>query len=137
MHDHEIKLDALDAVERHMPKGKPVYMLNLIRYRETALYENGFDAAPCTGREAYHDRYIPLFRRIAAERLGSRVFLGAMLARLAGPTAERWDVVAVNVYADFATFRAIVDTDSYRREAEPHRLAALDGFGLFALDQTV
>ena len=40
---------------------------------------------------------------------------------------------AINEYGDFAAFRSIVDTQTYRREAAPHRHAALEDFRLFAL----
>ena len=62
MNPIEITLQALDAAERAIPAGQPVYMLNLLRYRAYARYEDGFDAAPCSGREAFHERYRPAFR---------------------------------------------------------------------------
>ena len=127
----------LDAAEAAVTPGQPVYMLNLLRYREQALYDGPVTAPPCTGREAYHERYIPAFRRLAAGRSAQRLFAGPLLAKLVGPDGARWHVAALNEYADFATFRAIVDTDAYRREVEPHRLAALDDFRLFALDKTL
>lgn len=129
----EITLNALDAAERAIPPGQPVYMLNLLRYRAQARYEPGFDAAPCTGREALHDRYRPAFQRLAAGKPLARMFFGPLLASLVGAQGERWDEAALNEYGDFATFRAIVDTETYRREVAPHRHAALEDFRLFAL----
>ncbi len=137
MFSHIIASAALDAVERGVKPGQPVYMLNLLRFRESAHYAAGFDAPPCSGREAYYERYIPAFRRIAAGRLGPRVFLGASIAGLVAPQGERWDIAAVNEYPDFALFRAIVDTDEYRVVAEPHRLAALEDFRLLAFDKAL
>jgi hypothetical protein len=58
-------------------------------------------------------------------------FAGTMLANIVAPAQSRWDDVTLNEYADFATFRAIVDTDAYRREAQPHQVAALEDFRLF------
>ncbi|MGC2777295.1 MAG: hypothetical protein WA418_16835, partial [Bradyrhizobium sp.] len=46
---------------------------------------------------------------------------------LVGPQGERWDEAAINEYGDFATFRSIVDTETYRREAAPHRHARISG----------
>ena len=60
-----------------------------------------------------------------------------MLARLVGPEGARWDAAVLNEYADFAAFRAIVDSEAYRTQVEPHRLAALDEFRLFVLDKAV
>ena len=133
MNPIEITLHALDAAERAIPPGQPVYMLNLLRYRATARYEDGFDAAPCSGREAFNERYRPAFRRLAAGKPLARVFSGPLLASLVGPQGGSWDEAALNEYGDFATFRSIVDSDAYRREAAPHRHAALEEFRLFAL----
>ena len=66
MNPIEITLQALDAAEQAIPSGQPFYMLNLLRYRAQARYEDGFDAAPCSGREAFNERYRPAFRRLAA-----------------------------------------------------------------------
>ncbi|MFK4381984.1 hypothetical protein [Bradyrhizobium sp. USDA 223] len=129
----EITLQALDAAERAIPPGQPVYMLNLLRYRAQARYEDGFDATPCTGREAFHERYRPAFRRLAAGKPLAPMFSGPVLTSLVGAPGERWDEAAINEYGDFATFRSIVDTETYRREVAPHRHAALEEFRLFAL----
>ncbi|WP_316198956.1 MULTISPECIES: hypothetical protein [unclassified Bradyrhizobium] len=45
--------------------------------------------------------------------------------------------MAINEYGDFATFRSIVDSETYRREVAPHRHAALEDFRLFALAKTM
>ena len=136
MNPIEITLQALDAAERAIPSGQPVYMLNLLRYRAQARYEGGFDAAPCSGREAFHERYRPAFRRLAAGKPLVRIFSGPVLASLVGAQGERWDEAAINEYGDFAVFRSIVDSEAYRREAAPHRHAALEDFRLFALGIT-
>jgi hypothetical protein len=137
MTTNNILLEALDAAERAAEPGRPIYMLNLLRYRERALYEGRPDEPSRTGREAFHECYVPAFRRLAAGRTVQRVFAGPMLARLVGPAGARWDTAALNEYADFATFRAIVDSDAYRTQAQPHRLAALEEFRLFALDKVM
>jgi hypothetical protein len=133
MNPIEITLQALDAAERAIPSGQPIYMLNLLRYRAHARYEDGFDAAPCTGREAFNERYRPAFRRLAAGKPLVRVFSVPVLANLVGSPGERWDEAAINEYGDFATFRSIVETETYRRDVAPHRHAALEDFRLFAL----
>lgn len=125
----EITPETLDAAERSVAPGRRIYMLNLLRYRSVALYEDG--QPPCAGREAFHGRYVPAFRRLAAGKQVARRFAGAVLANIVAPERERWDDVALNEYADFATFRAIVDTDAYRREVQPHRIAALEDFRLY------
>lgn len=133
MNPIEITMQALDAAERAIPVGQPVYMLNLLRYRTQARYEDGFEAAPCSGREAFDERYRPAFRRLAAGKPLVRVFSVPVLANIVGSPGERWDEAAISEYGDFATFRAIVETEEYRREVAPHRHAALEDFRLFAL----
>jgi hypothetical protein len=133
----EITRASLDAAERLIPPGRPVYMLNLWRYRAQARYEAGSNETPCSGRQALLERYIPAFRRLAAGRAITRLFSAAMLAPIVGPPGEAWDDMALNEYGDFATFRAIVDTEVYRREVAPHRHAALEDFRLYALDKTM
>lgn len=133
----EITLQALDAAERAIPPGQPVYMLNLLRYRAQARYDDGFDAAPCSGREAFNERYRPAFRRLAAGKPLVRVFSVPVLAPIVGSPGERWDEAAINEYGDFATFRAIVDTEIYQRDVAPHRHAALEDFRLIALAKAV
>ncbi len=133
MKTREIHLDALDAAERSLPPNRPIYMLNLLRYRDEALYDDRPGERPCTGREAWRERYVPAFRRLAAGLPVQRVFFGSVLAKIVGPDGAQWHDAALNEYADFATFRSVVDSDAYRREAAPHRHAALDDFRLFAL----
>jgi hypothetical protein len=137
MKTNEISLDALDAAARVLPSDRPVFMLNLLRYRETATYQGRPEEKPCTGREAYHERYIPAFRRLAAGLPIKRLFFGSVFAKLVGPANAQWDDAAINEYADFATFRAVVDSEGYRREADHHRRAALDDFRLFVLDRVM
>ena len=137
MHTHAITLDNLDAAERSFVPGRPVYMLNLLRYRPLAIYADRPDETPCTGREAFYERYRPAFRRLAGGAVITRLFAGSVLGRLVGPEGARWDTVLLNEYADFGVFRGIVDSDAYRTHAQPHRLAALDDFRLFALDKVM
>ena len=59
MHTHAITLDTLDAAERSIPPGRPVYMLNLLRYRPQALYRDRPDETPCTGLEAFTSATVP------------------------------------------------------------------------------
>lgn len=60
------------------------------------------------------------------------MFSGPLLTSLVGPQGERWGEAAINEYGDLAAFRSIVDTETCRREAAPHRHAALEDFRLFA-----
>ncbi|MEO7717158.1 MAG: hypothetical protein ABIY70_13220 [Capsulimonas sp.] len=129
-----IEIDAASVAEASglLPGDGPVFILNLLRYKEQADYNDRADAAPCSGREAFHERYVPVFNQIADA--GARpVWVGAALARLVGPADELWDDVAIVEYPSFAAFRRVVDSEEYRTEAAPHRLAALEDCRLIAM----
>ena len=120
-----------------IPPDAPVFMLNLLRYRERADYGDRAGVAPCSGREAYHQRYRPAFGRVA-EGAGVKVaWLGGVLARLVGPADESWDDMAIVEYPDFAAFRRVVESPRYQAEAAYHRLAALENWRLIATAKLV
>jgi hypothetical protein len=77
-----VDLSDLDAVKSHLPHGKPVFMLNLLRFRAEALYQgHRFDELEkVSGREAYLTRYLPAFAAIASP-------LGEQPPTLAGNSA--------------------------------------------------
>lgn len=129
----EIEPGSVDAAEQVFPAGTPVHMLNLLRFREIA--DDGPGAPSRSGQDAYLSSYVPAFNRIV-EEMGIEgvgvVFAGAVQAALVAPESERWDVVAIATYPDFAAFRRIEQSPEYVRDAYPHRAAALADLRLFA-----
>ena len=65
----------------------PIVMINLLRYRAEADYPESFDAAPCSGREAYQ-RYAAVATQRVAAVGGRLVWLASAGATLIGPEAE-------------------------------------------------
>lgn len=123
--------EAVQAAADVIREDGPVFMLNLLRYRERADYGDRTDVAPCSGREAYYQRYIPAFNTVASAKIASadeiRIFwIGTVLAGMVAPPDERWDDVAIVEYADFAAFRRVIESPEYEAEAAPHRRAALE-----------
>ncbi len=105
---------------RNLPDDGPVNMLNLIRLRERAAYEDGRAA---TGREAYgtYGRESgPVFRRLG----GRIVWSGAFSLMLIGPADEAWDICFIAEYPSAAAFIDMVKDADYRR-AVVHRTAAV------------
>lgn len=51
---------------------------------------------------------------------------GNVAGRLAIADNEWWDDVLLVEYPDFASFLLIAESDGYRNDAEPFRLAAID-----------
>jgi uncharacterized protein (DUF1330 family) len=108
-----------------LPRGAPIAMLNLVRYRERAAYPDGHDCAALklTGAEAYA-RYGaesgPIFRRVG----GSVIWSGAPRLVLTGPADEAWDTAFVALYPNAHAFLEMV-TDLAYRLAVVHRQAAV------------
>ena len=100
-------------------------MVNLLRYRERAAYDDPATAAPCTGREAYFQRYVPAFVKVTAGEGITPFWVGNVLAQLVAPPGEHWDDVAIVEYPSFAVFQRMLESPAYRTEAAPHRRAAL------------
>ncbi len=128
----EIDSGAIVAAAGLIPEEGPVIMLNLLRYRERADYGDRTDFAPCSGREAYHQRYAPAIGpTVVAE--GIRLFwIGTALASVVGPSDERWDEILLVEYPSFAAFRRLVESPKYEAEAAMHRKAALADWRLIA-----
>lgn len=121
----ELATQALLAAASSIPAGIPIYMVNLLRYRYQADYGDSATAAPCSGREAYFQRYIPAFAKVT-EGDGIKPFwVGRALAQLVAPPGEHWDDVAIVEYPSFAVFQRMIESPAYLAEAEPHRRAAL------------
>lgn len=125
--------DALDAAAAVAGStDQPIFMLNLLRYNDRAAYPDGTGSAPCSGREAYFERYVAAFGKLA-EGTGIKPFwIGHALVGIVAPADEQWDDVAIVEYPSFAAFRTLVESDAYMTEADPHRSAALADWRLIA-----
>lgn len=128
----EMTPDALDTATASVPTDQPIFMLNLLRYNEQANYADDAAFPPCSGREAYFQRYVPAFSEVA-EGTGIKPFwIGSVLAGIVAPADEQWDDVAVVEYPSFDAFRKLVESDVYKAKADPHRVAALADWRLIA-----
>jgi uncharacterized protein (DUF1330 family) len=115
--------------------GKPIVMINLLRYRERAAYEPSAHAESCSGREAY-ERYgmhvLPLLAGV-----GARIrWRGDAKAVVIGPDDEHWDEALLVEYPSRSAFVAMVTSDDYRAIMH-HRTAALSDSRLIATMETV
>ena len=125
------------AAEAKIPSGVPVTMINLVAFLSEAQYEGG-NEAPCSGMEAYLQRYAPAFNEVAAE-LGvvgiEVIYVGAVAQTILGPAEPKWDAVALVRYPDFAALRRVTESPLYLERAEPHRKAALKAWEFIATFQ--
>lgn len=132
----EIAVDPLPEqvtafLARH-PEGEPVYMLNLLKFKDRATYHDGEDIS---GSEAYA-RYGDAFGKLVASKNidgAHSVFGGKMGAWLIGQGEGEWDAVALFRYPDAKTMFETVSSDDYRK-IHKHRKAGLEGQLLIACD---
>lgn len=103
-----------------LPDEGPIWMLNLIRLRKNAKYEDGREA---TGADAYKEYAItsePYFKGVG----GKIVWSGAPKAVLIGPEDEHWDLAFVAEYPSAAAFGDMVKDPGYQAVVH-HRAAAV------------
>ena len=106
------------------PEDGPFVMVNLLKFKARAEYEDGSDAG-LSGQQAYA-RYGEEVRKLV-ERLGGRIrYSGAVTGLLLGEVEELWDMVALAEYPSLAAFRAMA-TSPEMHAIEHHRKAGLAG----------
>lgn len=97
----------------------PIWMVNLMRYRERADYGGGDDGG-LTGREA-DDRYAPL--DVLADIGAEVVFVADVEAQPVGE--PRWDRVGIVRYPTRRSFVEMQSRDDFR-ERHVHKAAGMD-----------
>jgi hypothetical protein len=129
----------ISAAAGKIPANTPFLMLNLLRYRDEAAYSDPNVAKFSTGREAYLLGYLPAFGVVASKSELTKsiqpILIGSVIQTIVGPVDERWDDMALVQYPNFEAFRAVAQSEEYQRDAEPHRLAALENLRLIAIIQ--
>jgi uncharacterized protein (DUF1330 family) len=111
-----------------IPSGKPIIMINLLKFKEKARYPDG--STPCSGREAYQ-----AYRKIAAKTLaaiGGELFWGGeVFGCPIAPEGEEWDEAMLIKYPSIEAFKKMVAMPEYQ-EGSVHRTAALEDSRLIA-----
>ena len=111
--------DQFEAFKK-LPRDAPIMMLNLLRFRDKAAYEDGREA---TGAEAYAEygrASRPVFRRVG----GEIVWRGKPELMLIGPNDKSWDLIFVARYPTAGAFLEMVTDPDYQLAVQ-HRQAAL------------
>ena len=103
---------------------QPIYMLNLLKYRDKAEYADGRDTA-LSGREAYQLYGAGVIKTLAAVE-GSIIFSGTVSRLMLGEVEELWDDVAIAMYPSRAAMMAMISSPEYQAIAV-HRTAGLAG----------
>ncbi len=99
----------------------PIQMLNLVRLRDHAVYEDGRESTGAEAYEVYGRESGPIFQRLG----GKIIWQGRFELMVIGPTEERWDHCFIAEYPSVAAFVEMIRDPAYR-EAVKHRQAAVE-----------
>lgn len=102
----------------------PFVMLNLLKFKEKAEYEEGSDDES-SGRDAYQ-RYGQVALECIQKVGGRMIFTGAVTGLLLGEIEENWDMVALVEYPSLEAFRTMTSLPEFV-EASKHRSSGLAG----------
>lgn len=103
---------------------EPVVMVNLLKFRERAEYEDG-RATDLSGREAYA-LYAESMRKLVEAEGGRFLYGGQLVGALLGRVEELWDMVGLVEYPTPGSLLKIASTPGFQ-EIEKHRAAGLAG----------
>ncbi len=104
--------------------GEAIYMVNLLKYRKEAAYEDGRNCN-LSGREAYalYSDGIPA----CLDKVGGKVvFTGAVRRLMLGQVEELWDDVAIAMYPSRKAMLEMMMLPEYQA-ISVHRSAGLEG----------
>jgi|TARA_B110000977_G_scaffold108203_1_gene140917 uncharacterized protein (DUF1330 family) len=109
---------------RDRATGEPVSMLNLLRFRDKAVYEDG-RASDLSGEAAYQ-LYGKAFEEIMGPKGARVIYTGEVRGFLIGQGEDAWDAVAVIEYPSTQVMLDMFRNTEYQK-AQQHRAAALIG----------
>ena len=102
----------------------PIYMVNLLRFRDKAEYPDGSDA-DVSGRDAYA-RYGAAVAQLVTELGGGIVFVGEVSRLMLGEVEDMWDQVAIAWYPSRQAMLDMMQSEAYQA-IHVHRDAGLAG----------
>lgn len=110
---------------RDRQMGEPIYMLNLLKFRDRAVYDDGRET-DLTGQQAYQ-LYGEGFRRVMEPKGCSVVYSGEVRGVLIGEGADdAWDAMALITYPSTQVMLDMFRNPDYRA-VQQHRAAGLAG----------
>ena len=105
---------------REMERPGPVHMLNLLKFRDMAAYDDGTVATGVEAYQSYARESGPIFERLG----GRQVWAGKPELMLIGPQEKIWDLAFIAEYPSKDAFVAMLRDPDYRK-AVRHRQAAI------------
>jgi hypothetical protein len=128
-------IPGVQAIQATHPPNKPLFMLNILRYRSESKYTTPNNLPPISGREVYHTRYLPPLRPVLKSYGATVHFMGkAYNPLMLAPEGERWDDVLLVRYPSLEAFLSMGGSEVYKDTCAEHRDAALEDWKLVALD---
>ena len=113
-----------ESIQSFLASEGPVAMVNLLKFKEKASYEDGRDPE-LSGREA-HLRYAREMRKLVEAAGGRFLFGGSVQNLLLGEVEELWDEVGIVEYPSARALIEIASSPGFQ-EIEQHRTAGLAG----------
>ncbi|KUM55542.1 hypothetical protein ACN42_g11717, partial [Penicillium freii] len=119
----------INVIPNDFPEDHSVFMLSLLQWHEQAQYPEGSSHPPCSGQEAWLERFVKEVRRLATAAGDFEVvYQGLPASRVLGN--ETWDLVALVKFTSIDTFRNTIGSDDYAPSTLEHRDAALKNWKL-------
>ena len=106
------------------PEIGPISMVNLLKFKDKALYEDGRDTS-LTGEEAY-GLYAAEVVNLVEKYGGEFLFAGKVNRLMLGEVEEMWDSIAIVEYPSRKAMLEMITNPEYL-ESAIHRTAGLAG----------
>ncbi|WP_136635743.1 DUF1330 domain-containing protein [Pseudooceanicola onchidii] len=110
--------EAFKAIDRD----GPIHMLNLVRLRDRADYDDGRQATGAEAYAAYGRESQPILDKVG----GRIVWRGRMEHMLIGPQDEAWDLCFIAEYPSPQAFIDMIYDPDYRRAMVHRQAGCLD-----------
>lgn len=104
-----------------IPTDQPIVMVNLLRFRDVAAYQDG---TVTTGENAY-TVYLGFAEPIVKQLGGQTLWSGSVHGSIIAPPEELWDKVLLVRYPSIEAFLALLKSPEFRA-CSYHRNAALE-----------
>lgn len=104
---------------------KPVFMLNLLKFKEKATYKDGENVSGATAYGRYAKAFGEMLVGLNIPGVET-IYSGSVQNFLIGGGEDEWDSVAIVRYPDAKTMFETVSSDAYRN-IHHHRKAGLAG----------
>lgn len=109
---------------RDRATGEPIQMLNLLKFKEVAAYQDD-DKQSLSGQDAYY-LYVAGFRRVMEPKGSKVLFSGDARGFLIGEGEGEWDAVMLIEYPSTQVMLDMFRDEEYQK-VQIHREAALEG----------